>query len=67
MILLTLFLRLDDDLALLARERAEAPVLAPFPATVGGDPGRFEREADPLGEREPRDAGEEAKTCRGKR
>src|SRR5207237_1025335 len=67
MVLLALFLRVHHQFALLARELAQAPVLAPLPGAQRGDPGPLERGADGLGRGEPGDAGEEAQGGGGER
>src|SRR4051812_11162515 len=67
MALLALLLRLDHHLALLPRELAEAPVLAPLPGTPRQHADRFETEADVFRNREPGDAGEETESDRGER
>src|SRR5207245_6089534 len=53
------FLRLDHELAFLARELSEAPVLPALPCAAREDTGRLEDEADEFRDGEPGDAGEE--------
>ena len=67
MVFLALFLRLDHELAFLARELARAPVLSALPCAAREDTGRLEDEADEFRDGEPGDAGEETQADGGER